>query len=128
MGTTSSTSAKAVVITRKKPSEWPSLFCFAVMMPHGPELALMKSHLKRGVGVFACNDQAVFCSGGRIALGSTGNSMFHTLPVPNMKMRKGNVAIPGQMTNSWLNSKFFTKVFEAMLHDGRFWAHDWVIK
>jgi hypothetical protein len=124
---TSSTSSKPADPTRKKPSEWPALFCIAHMMPHGPELALMKSHFTRGVGIFACNDQAVFCSGGRIALGGTGDSTFHTLPVPNIKMSKGNVAIPGQTTNSWLNTKLFTKVFEAMLH-GRFWAYDWVIK
>jgi len=109
---------------RKNPSLWPSLFCFALMQPHGPELALMKAQFARRVGIFGCNDQAVFCHGGNVTLGG----VLKSLHIPKVAMKKGNVAIPGQMTNSWLNVELFTKVFDAMLRDGRFWLYDWVVK
>merc|ERR1712110_335013 len=98
------------------------------MQAQGPELALMKSQFKRRAGIFACNDQAVFCDGGRIVLGPMANGTFRTLPVAKVLMTKGNVAIPWQMTNSWLNTKMFMKVFLAMMDDGRFWSYDWVVK
>mmetsp|Transcript_114592 Transcript_114592/g.228044 ORF Transcript_114592/g.228044 Transcript_114592/m.228044 type:complete len:455 (-) Transcript_114592:238-1602(-) len=128
IATTTATSTTSTAITLPQTPKLPSLFCFALVMPQGPELALIKSHFMRRAGIFGCNDQVVFSSGGHIALGVAGNTTFHTLPVPKVVMTKGNVAIPGQTTNSWLNTKLFTKVFEAMLHDGRFWMHDWVVK
>jgi len=116
------------VPTMKNPSMWPSLFCFALMQPHGPEVKLMKSQFARRAGIFGCNDQVVFCHGGNVTLGALDNGVFKTLHIPKVAMKKGNVAIPGQMTNSWLNVELFTKVFDAMLHDGRFWMYDWVVK
>jgi len=112
--------------TRKNPDMWPSLFCFALMQPQGPELSLMRSQFARRTGIFACNDQALFCHGGNVTLDEGGS--YKTLYIPKVEMKKGNVAIPGQMTNSWLNVKLFTKLFDAMIHDGRFWRYDWVVK
>merc|ERR1719264_1876394 len=64
------TSPKKSIPTRKNPSLWPSLFCFALMQPHGPEVALMKSQFARRAGIFGCNDQAVFCHGGNVTFGN----------------------------------------------------------
>lgn len=125
---TSETAANKSIPARKHPSLWPSLFCFALMQSHGPELDLMKSQFNKRAGIFGCNDQAVFCDGGNITLGPWDNGVFTTLPVPKVAMKKGNVAIPGQMTNSWLNVELFNNVFNAMLQDGRFWMYDWVVK
>mmetsp|Transcript_34230 Transcript_34230/g.66273 ORF Transcript_34230/g.66273 Transcript_34230/m.66273 type:complete len:358 (+) Transcript_34230:47-1120(+) len=113
---------------RKDPKLWPSLFCFALMQPEGPEVALMKSHYDKRAGVFACNDQAVFCHGGNTTIVAVDGGMFKTKFISKVAMKKGNVAIPGQMTNSWLNVELFKKVFDAMLEDGRFWMYDWVVK
>jgi len=114
--------------TRKNPQLWPSLFCFALMQPEGVEVALMMSQFAKRAGVFGCNDQVVFCHGGNVTLGSEDKGWFKTKPLAKVAMKKGNVAIPGQMTNSWLNVKLFTKVFDAMIADGRFWMYDWVVK
>jgi len=119
---------EAVVATRKNPDLWPSLFCFALMQPVGPEVALMKSQFDKRAGIFACNDQVVFCHGGNLTLAALDGGLFKTQPIPKVPMKKGNVAIAGQMTNSWLNVKLFMKVFDAMIHDGRFWMYDWVVK
>eukprot|EP00419_Tripos_fusus_P070979 CAMPEP_0172879038 /NCGR_PEP_ID=MMETSP1075-20121228/111305_1 /TAXON_ID=2916 /ORGANISM="Ceratium fusus, Strain PA161109" /LENGTH=321 /DNA_ID=CAMNT_0013730961 /DNA_START=208 /DNA_END=1170 /DNA_ORIENTATION=+ len=40
-----------------------NLFCWALMMPHGNEVSLMKMLLDRGAGIFGCNAYDVFSSG-----------------------------------------------------------------
>lgn len=101
------------------PRVWgkPSLFCFAVFRSAGYELDLVKSQVKKGVGIFACDEFAVL-SDKVLKVTDTIN----TLIIPPCE--KVGVSKDGTAANTLV----FMQAWTVIWKDTRYKAHDWVIK
>jgi hypothetical protein len=105
-----------------KPALWgfPSLFCWSVFRSSGYELDLVKAQVRRGAGIFACDEFAVV-SDKRLLLGHTVSGPVHTLKLPGTgcgKSRDGTAA----------NTLIFMNAWVRIHEDLRFKAHDWTVK
>jgi len=100
----------------------PSLFCFTLMQPAGFEVALMKSQLFKGAGVFSCNMYTVY-----------SNSSVELSPGPpvpiNTEAVKGPVACRyGGAQHAPLNTEVFVRVWQQVFKDGKYQDYDWTVK
>lgn len=102
--------------------EHPSLFCFEVFVRQGYELALVKDQFERGVSIFACD--------GHMVLSSTGHSIApqHDGGQPLAVVGIGSLSCEKGSWGSWANAGVFLKVWKAVIKDGRYKQHDWVVK
>jgi len=100
------------------------IFCYALMMPVGYELGLLRAQAKRAVGIFDCDDYAVF-SNTSISLGkwnSTGLEITTTIV-------KGSLDVPfGGTWHTALNTGVFLRVWRAVFAHGGFQHYDWTVK
>jgi len=96
----------------------PSLYCLSLMLPWTYEVDMMRSHIKRGVGIFQCDEWAVF-SNKTVELkdGVYSDVMNGTL----------KAEIGGQFKTA-LNTPVFRRFWQAVIADGRVWKYDWTIK
>lgn len=75
------------------------------------------------MGIFECDEYAVYSNGGVMQL---GGQMTIEIPAPTVRM--GDLSVAGTTTSSWLNTLIFMKVWEMVTADGRWWSHDWTVK
>jgi len=101
------------------PRVWssPSLFCFAVFRSKGYELDLVKSQVKKGVGVFACDEFAAL-SDTKLPLGEG----LETLKIPPCE----HVGVSKDGTAA--NTLIFMQAWGVIYEDVRWRAHDWILK
>jgi len=97
------------------------------MMPY--ELPLVSAQFNGGAGIFACNGHAVYSAGTkRIGEGGpwcpTGTTAVDVGP----PARVGSRSVPGQSTNSWLNTANFIQVWDSLTSAGTFRGYDWTVK
>jgi len=108
--------------------EWPSLFCFAVMMPKTYEEAVIKSMVERRAAIYACNDAAII-SREEVWLGKDNcdqDVMTWVNPVP--EVGKGQYGVNGQTTSSFLNTQIFRVAWGTLIESGKLWDHDFTVK
>lgn len=98
-----------------KPLALPSLFCFAVVQPSGDEADLVRAQVRKKVGIFACDDFALFCEEKTTMEG-----------VESISFQPAAVGMSKDGTAG--NAELFMNVWEALYSDGRFANHDWTIK
>jgi len=101
------------------PKVWgtPSLFCFSIFRSAGYELELVKSQIKKGVGIFNCDEFAIL-SDEELALPSA----IKTLIIPPCEM----TAVSKDGTSA--NTEIFMQAWKVIHDDLRYKAHDWVVK
>jgi len=100
---------------------YPSLYCISLYMPHRYEGPLLKSVLKRGAGIFACDGFDVFANE-QDTLGFTrGGMKVEALIIPKIEVGVSQDGTAG-------NAKLFMCVWDKVIAGGRFRYYDWTIK
>lgn len=107
----------------------PSLFCFALMIPTGPERGLLETAAQLKTSLFACDDHAIFSNvpgkvwGTEISVLWNVNLWCDKQPTPTWA---GGAGAAGPWSAA--NTKVFTIVWDAVLNDPRWKKHDWIVK
>merc|ERR1712107_538964 len=98
----------------------PRLFCFAVMMPSGYELPLLRELLSRRLSLFGCDEYSVF-SDGALTLGHQGMEVVRTTDA-------GNVTCPyGGIWYLALNTEVFVRIWRKVIVDAKYATVDWTV-
>lgn len=118
-GTTSRPTTVTTVSTVSSRSH--SLFCWALMMPHGYEVSLVRTLLNHGAGIFTCEDWTVF-SEGHVELSPGPPARIITEDVGSVKCDFGG---PWHLA---MNSKVFIKVWRKVFADKRYLKAGWTVK
>jgi hypothetical protein len=130
MTTSTKTSSSSTSTSTTHSMGFPSLLCFSYMRPDTPEQELVIEQLKRGVGIFAC-DESIVISSKTVNLGrnSYGDDVI-TWANPPPSNQIGDLSDQGVTTNSWLNTVTFIVAFDTILSDsqGRVWQKDFLVK
>jgi len=126
--TTSTTLTSTTFTVTTSTSGLPTLLCFSVMTGSEEEL-LMKTQLKKRIGIFAC-DETIVMSMQKTRLGNdvNGKDVWSWVnPVPPVPKGTG---VGGTSTSSFLNVFTFQRAFDIVLADSerRVWKHDWLVK
>jgi len=100
----------------------PSLYCYSLMLPFGYEPALLRSQKDRKVGIFSCNEYAVFSN--------STNLLDKKEPVPlHVTLLNFSLAVPyGGKWHTALNTGVFNGVWTTIVSLGKYRMHDWVVK
>jgi len=98
-----------------------SLFCFAVMRVETSELSLMRYQLEASLGIFACAAYDVLSDK------ETWLSQGPPARIMTTVLDTDMVAATGQQSHI-LNTRIFRTAWEQIKRDGRYKAHDWVVK
>mmetsp|Transcript_32868 Transcript_32868/g.90785 ORF Transcript_32868/g.90785 Transcript_32868/m.90785 type:complete len:567 (-) Transcript_32868:72-1772(-) len=100
----------------------PSFFCISLMMPRTGEEVLLKSQLALGpVGIFGCNQWAVYSNESRLL--NDGPPAIYTDVMP------GNLSCEiGGKWHSALNTQIFIRFWEKVIRDPRAWSNEWILK
>mmetsp|Transcript_8480 Transcript_8480/g.18713 ORF Transcript_8480/g.18713 Transcript_8480/m.18713 type:complete len:516 (+) Transcript_8480:68-1615(+) len=107
--------SKAMVIPRLPSEALPSLFCWVITLPHGPEPKVIIYQFVKRMGIFACNAHAVF-------------SERATWLVPG-DLRTTAIGQIKSTTNAWLlNVHVFMRAWRKVKASGRYLKCDWTIK
>jgi len=93
-----------------------SFFCWAVVRKTSYEYELMKTQLRLQAGIFACDEFALISD---TELNMDG---VKTLVIPSIEV----TGITNQGTSA--NTPVFVNAWRAIQADGRYKAHDWVLK
>merc|ERR1719469_329018 len=101
------------------PKMWgtPSLFCLAVFRSEGYELDLLRSQIAKGVGIFACDEFSMLSDK---VMDVTDE--LKTLMIPSHE--KVGTSKDGTAANTLI----FMEAWMVIKNEGRYKAHDWVIK
>mmetsp|Transcript_37657 Transcript_37657/g.107001 ORF Transcript_37657/g.107001 Transcript_37657/m.107001 type:complete len:705 (+) Transcript_37657:69-2183(+) len=114
--TTTQTETSTTVTTTKPP--YPTLFCWALMLPWNYEPSLMRAIFQARQSIFACEDWVVYSSEA-IDLGSgyVTSKVDRDLHCPL-----------GGVYHTALNTPIFKDVWSYVFRDGRYKFHDWTVK
>eukprot|EP00419_Tripos_fusus_P042398 CAMPEP_0172791352 /NCGR_PEP_ID=MMETSP1074-20121228/208427_1 /TAXON_ID=2916 /ORGANISM="Ceratium fusus, Strain PA161109" /LENGTH=617 /DNA_ID=CAMNT_0013628409 /DNA_START=48 /DNA_END=1901 /DNA_ORIENTATION=+ len=115
-GPTTSTTVSTMTSTNPH-----SLFCWALMMPHGYEVSLVRTLLNHGAGIFTCEDWTVF-SDGHVELSPGPPVRIVTEDIGSVKCDYGG---PWHLA---LNSKVFIKVWKKVFQGKRYLKAGWTVK
>jgi len=102
---------------------FPSFFCWSVVRTTGYEVELIKAQHANRVGIFDCDEYAVYSNGGTLQIGN-----IETIQLPAPTVNKGNFNVPGTTTNSWLNTLIFMEAWALIVADNTWWNHEWTVK
>lgn len=123
MSTSTSTGTNTATSTSTTRWASPSFFCLTVVRAGGYEPDLVKAQYKQKVGIFACDEYAVFSNGGVVQVGD-----LQTQDLPVAPVTMGNMNKVGTTTSSWLNTMIFMKMWDLVADSGKWWDHDWTVK
>lgn len=104
-----------------------SLYCTALMMPMGYEPGLLLAQKKKNVGIFQCDEWAVYSNQSEMMDGSAFPFPVHRVQGPQGQ----NVSLFVPLGGKWhtaLNRDVFNQFWLEMLKVGRYRFHDWIIK
>jgi len=110
------TQVSTVTSTKSHP-----LFCWALMMPHGYEVSLVRTLLNHGAGIFTCEDWTVF-SEGHVELSPGPPVRIITEDVGSVKCDFGG---PWHLA---LNSEVFIKVWRKVFAEKKYLKAGWTVK
>jgi len=100
---------------------FPSLFCMSVLRNVGYEPALMKAQLKQEVGIFQCDEWALFSSSPlHLGKGPDGRS------VEAIQFASAEVGL--SQDGFAANTLLFMHMWEAVKADGRYLRNDFIMK
>jgi len=105
--------------THTKRFDGVSLFCFVLAEADGYEADLLRFARSRDTGAYGCEEHMTLTDDS-IDVG-TDKDPEPTVAIGSLKCDKGE-------WGSWANAKIFLKAWKAVMDDGRFRKHDWVIK
>jgi hypothetical protein len=97
-----------------------SLFCFALMIPWSDERKLLKMQFENRWGIFACDESMVYSSPVQ-DLGGVKTGVIDM----DLHCEKGG---PPGLTPTVLNQPVFENVWNTVIKDGYFRAHEWTVK
>jgi len=120
--TTTATTTTAATSTTSTSWGSPSLLCFSVMRTDGYELGLVKAQVRKGAGIFQCDEHAVFSEVGGLQLGTLPGGQA----VESLHFEKAAVGVSQDHTAA--NTLLFMHLWDAVKRDGRFGRHDWTVK
>jgi hypothetical protein len=100
------------------PKVWekPSLFCWSLYRADGYEVDLVKTHVEKMVGIFACDEFLPLCN----EVLQLGNGIQTT------QIKTADVGVSKDGTAA--NTLVFMHAWEAVYQDFRYHAHDWILK
>lgn len=106
----------------------PSLFCVSVMLPWGYEKGLLRwQHAQKdgkGVGIFRCNDFAVYSNESIVIQEKTDE-----IDEVKTTVMEGKLAVKfGGKWNSALNTVIFIRFWARLMKDPKTWRNDWTVK
>jgi len=112
----------------KGPKSWglatkgyPSLYCFSLYMPEHYEGPLLRSVLKRNIGIFACDGYDVFANEND-TLGTTADGItVRPVLIPVIRVGTSQDGTAG-------NAKLFMAVWDKIIAAGKFRYYDWTVK
>lgn len=99
----------------------PKLFCISLMMPVGYEAGMLKDQHAKGVGIFQCNDYAVY----------SNKSITLTSGEKAVKTTVMNTSLAVEFGGEWhsaLNTDVFIEFWAKVLEDKRTWKNEWIVK
>jgi hypothetical protein len=93
------------------------------------EEELIKTQLRKRIGIFACDDAVVISTESALLGNDKHGNPVHAWQNPAPHNEMGNLS-RGATTNSWLNTQVFINAFGTIVYEraGRVWHHDWLIK
>jgi len=96
----------------------PSLYCVSLMLFWTYEVDMLRSHLAKKVGIFACDDWAVY-----------SNQTVELAPGTQNSVMAGSLkAKIGGKYHTALNTPVFRRFWWQLIKDGKAWKHDWIVK
>lgn len=101
--------------------EHPSLFCFEVYRHDSYEHDLVIDQFTRGTGIHQCDEHMVISDGAREFPPADDGREELTVDIGSLDCPKGD-------WGSWANAPVFLKAWKAVIADGRYLRHDWVVK
>lgn len=103
--------------------ESPTFFCVSIMLWWTYELGLLKAHLRHKVGIFQCEDAAVYTNK-EVALSDEDHNetVYSDVMNGSLKCKFGGKA------HTALNTPIFRRFWDRLLVDKRSWMHDWIVK
>jgi len=101
-----------------RPNDFSSLFCFALMQPHGYEKELLAMQHKQRASLFSCDEYAVLSNQHLQVAPGVNTSLVKS----DLKCKKG-----GEFMTA-LNTDIFMAVWTKVIEQGRFMYHDWTVK
>eukprot|EP00930_Biecheleria_cincta_P031383 TRINITY_DN21789_c0_g1_i1.p1 TRINITY_DN21789_c0_g1~~TRINITY_DN21789_c0_g1_i1.p1 ORF type:complete len:769 (-),score=112.98 TRINITY_DN21789_c0_g1_i1:409-2715(-) len=104
-----------------------SLYCFALMLPHGPERGLLEAAAQVHEGIFGCDEWDIWSS----SAGSVGGTQIKQLVGVNLSVPMA--ATPRKYGGdgkslSPANAGIFKLLWQTILKEGRWKEHDWIVK
>jgi len=120
--TTTRTTVTSTTTTTTTTWGFPSLFCFEVMMTTTYEFGLVKEQIRKGAGIFTCDEYGVFSQDNRTFLGQGPNGP----PIHTIWFQKAPVWT--SQDNTAANTLLFMHLWDALKKDGRWEHHDWTVK
>jgi len=105
-------------VPKVEPIPHPTLYCFALMLPHSYEQGLLAMQFQAEVSLFACEAYSVFSNA---AIEVTHGLTSHIVD-SDLKCDKG-----GEFGTA-LNLNIFIAVWKKVVEDAVFLEHDWTVK
>jgi len=104
-----------------EPALRPSLYCFALMLPHSYEVSLLRAQVRNTAGIFDCNEYAV--------LSNADVELSPGPPQVRTRVFEGSLKCEyGGEYHTALNSEIFMRVWTRLFRDGAYAKHDWTVK
>eukprot|EP00440_Ansanella_granifera_P033396 gb/GFBE01036238.1/.p1 GENE.gb/GFBE01036238.1/~~gb/GFBE01036238.1/.p1 ORF type:complete len:636 (+),score=158.82 gb/GFBE01036238.1/:1-1908(+) len=104
-----------------------SLYCMALMMPMGYEAGLLLAQKERGVGIFQCDEWAVYSNQSKMANGDPFPFPVHEVKSPDGQGISLFVPLGGRWHTA-LNRDVFNQVWLEVVKVDRYRHHDWTVK
>jgi len=104
-----------------------SLYCWALMMPFGYEAGLLLEQKRQGVGIFECDEWAVYSNQSMMADGSPFPFPVHEVTGPNGEPISLFVPLGGRWHTA-LNRDVFNQVWLKVVEVDQYRKHDWIVK
>jgi len=104
-----------------------SLYCMALMMPFGYEAGLLLEQKKRGVGIFQCDEWAVYSNQSKMANGDPFPFPVHEVKGPHGEPISLFVPLGGRWHTA-LNRDVFNQLWLKVVEVDDYRKHDWIVK
>jgi len=101
--------------------DYPRLFCISLMLPFGAELKLMRAQYWKQIGIFKCEDSAVYSN--------VSIKLWHHKKFMETDIMPGSMVV--QFGGKWhtaLNTDIFIRFWGKVVNDKRAWRNHWTAK
>jgi len=116
---TSTRTTTATSSTHTKMFDGTSLFCFVVAAAQSYEPDLLRFARSQKTGVYGCEEH-ITLTDSKMDVGTSDD--------PEMTTAIGSLESDMGDWGSWSNAGVFLKAWKAVMEDGRFRKHDWIVK